>query len=196
MEVGRGAGDGVKRTIIHAIALLDDPVLMVDGCMFTRGPTQISRCKYAAPKPGIIRHSLIAAALLAISAPAAAGPWARVVQSSTGDISWVDLETITDQSGQRRAWVQEDFAQPLTGENAGAIRAVALTAYDCDTRESALVTIVYYNRAGVVVRSVDTRYLDWIASPPGSVGAALIRFICSYPIGADWRQIEGLRVRR
>ena len=51
---------------------------------------------------------------------------------------------------------------------------------------------VSYRESGRPIDSRQTRYLNWRAVVPETMGEGQLAFVCSYPIGANPRQIAGL----
>lgn len=133
------------------------------------------------------------AAVLAFSeAPAWAKPWARIAATRDGDSHWVDLASIAQAGETRRAWIRTRYGQP----KAEATHGVDQWAFNCQSREAAVLFIVDYNSDGRSVAQEIVRTPTWLPTVPESVGEARINFVCSYPIGTDWREIEGLELEQ
>lgn len=132
---------------------------------------------------------------LIAATPASAATWARLTQSEIDDITWVDLDSIKAVGRQRKAWVRWKYGRARAK---GAVEAVDLSDYDCDSRQIRFLSGTSYGSSGEVVSSITARpyELEWQPVVPDSMGERHMTFICTYPIGADWRQIEGLVVER
>ena len=141
-------------------------------------------------------RTFFTASLAIASTAAAAAPWARISATEAGDVYWVDIGSMTEEGGVRRAWAKAEYAKPFaSGVAAGAVEALALSAYNCRTRQKALLKVTYYGRRGEVIRTAQWDYPSWDHVTPGTVSESHLNFACSYPIGTDPRQIEGLQVR-
>lgn len=125
-----------------------------------------------------------------MASPATAAPWARLSLSATGTTISVDLGSI--RGGQiRTAWVRYRYSQP---QGKGVVEAMDLSSFNCQTEESSSTSWVEYDAQGRSLGSQTSLRPNWSPVIPDSVGATQLRFICSYPIGTDWRTIEGLRI--
>jgi hypothetical protein len=135
----------------------------------------------------------LAAAVLALSAaPALGAAWVRL-STFPDERSWVDADSITEEQGIRRAWFRARMTRP---DRSGIAERMSYSAMDCRSREVALISVVERDRSGRVLET-GTRSesnLRWRPIVPDSVGATRMNFVCSYPIGTSWRQIEGLEV--
>jgi hypothetical protein len=139
-----------------------------------------------------MRRALVfcAYAFLAAS-PGVASVWARVNRSADGDQISIDVSSIRDDRGIRTAWLRTVYRGP---NRHGGLYDVARFDFDCPAREMALRSVVTYGARGRVLSSVHTSYLSWRPVVPDSVGEGQLAFVCSYPIGTDPREIEGLVV--
>jgi hypothetical protein len=126
-----------------------------------------------------------------VPASASAATWARQGSAKDGSSVAVEVTTITEQAGLRRAWTRFDSPRPARD---GAVRSVYFTAFNCTERTAAMLSATKYNRDGAVVSTTTMRSyeIEYSPSPPGTFGDITLRFVCSYPIGVDWRQIDGL----
>lgn len=144
-----------------------------------------------------MRHFSIVSTLLVLSliaSPAVARPWARLAIADNNAASWVDVGSITEDAGQRIAWLRQDLRRP---ERDGTVQTLTRRLFDCRRRESALVAIVSYDRQGRSTysgRAEDALGPEFTPVVPDSVGEAVMNFVCSYPIGIDPREISGLQL--
>jgi hypothetical protein len=119
--------------------------------------------------------------------------WAPLFRFADGETAAVDVESIRKTAEGREAWMRRSLPKP---EQDGTVQLMALHSYKCDERTEALMSVSRYRADGSVIRSVDfNRYeREYTASPPGSAGARLLAFVCSFPLGVDPLAIEGLEL--
>lgn len=126
------------------------------------------------------------------ASPSRAAEWVHVTRSQDRTSLAIDVSSIVQKGSVRTAWIQ--FSS-LTPEKDGAVLRRQLWGYDCSQRLKSILSYVSYDARGKPITShTPPEYLrDIEPIVPDTIGEAAYNFICSYPIGTDWREIEGLQ---
>ena len=126
-----------------------------------------------------------------VATPALARPWVRLTSSTRGTVIWIDLGSLNGDQAIRSAWVRYNYPR---AERDGVLIALELTSFQCQDRMSGTTSTVTYGAGDRVIASRTYSFPNWSPATPDSIGEAQLNFVCSYPIGTDWRLIEGLEV--
>lgn len=106
---------------------------------------------------------------------------------------WVDLGSIQGDGFIRSAWFR--YNHPSRRPD-GRARTLMLFSFRCQDRMSGATSLVDYDAAGAVIKTLSHHDPVWSPVVPDSVGEAQFNFVCTYPIGLDWRQIDGMEIEQ
>jgi len=120
-------------------------------------------------------------------APAQAGEFVDITESTTGTITRIDISTLRGLPAYdfrrpfpvREIWVEHDYSKNKT-ETASS--AKGLMRFDCVGSRAATISFTQYDSNGSVLRSrsdpTDSEY-DYQPVVPGSIGSAINDVVCS-----------------
>lgn len=132
-----------------------------------------------------------AALLLALATgPAFGQQWLEVARTEGDEsVHFVDASSVRMRDGLRQAWVKSEYATPQKHYGKLYRSAVYLRLFDCANEETTNTSVARFegDRANGTVVSSDSRRAtealkDMEPVVPGSVGAAVSRWVCGLKI--------------
>jgi len=107
------------------------------------------------------------------------GEWIHTTNNaSSGDIYYVDDQTISERGGYVYFWTLQDKVKP---DDDGDLSGIAYYEGDCSMLRFKYLSLNFYSQpmGGGNSTKVDIDN-DWRYQPPGSVGEALLDYVCDY----------------
>lgn len=116
--------------------------------------------------------------LLALSALSARAEWVIVNVDENGRLFYIDPVTIEKTGDIRRAWVLENYR---IAESGGILSTMLLDEFDCnELRGRAIQAVAYSGHMGTGNIVQHVRQLNsWTQYGPDTIGASVVRYVCS-----------------
>ena len=111
--------------------------------------------------------------------------WVRIAVSHQGEFDeFIDANSLAMRDGLLTAWFLKNYDEPQAAAGKPYQSSKGVRVYDCSGKRSGAIAITLYAERGGKGAVVDSRSRAPSAeslqrSPPDSVGAALVDFVCS-----------------
>jgi len=125
--------------------------------------------------------STIVAAMFAAGAPAYQDGtlWAYTgTASDSTEVGFIDVANLVKSAQLIRGWVAEVYSPPRNVNGKIIFASKELKEFDCDERRFRSVSTVLYAHDGDAATSFSETSPEWMYSPPGSVGYAILANAC------------------
>ena len=106
--------------------------------------------------------------------------WTKASKSSTGDIFYVDLDSIKRRDGHVYFWELSDLVKPLG--KTGAMSASAFYQVDCKLLGRKAMNIIFYKKSmasGNILGKFSPKNPGWDYPPPDSSTQSVLKSVCS-----------------
>ena len=103
--------------------------------------------------------------------------WTEITESTEGDTSYIDKDTIKERGGNVYFWVLADYAIP---DSDGDNSAMYMMQTECDLIRAKNESIVGYKGPMGTGKSKPYASSKWKYLAPGTIGADLAKYACKY----------------
>ena len=128
----------------------------------------------------------LAAAAIAVAAPASASSWIKLGRTSTGGILFIDTESLNTSGDHTDAWFKIDQTADQTTKDR---EAKQMMRFRCRSKQVATMSVISYGADGRITYSKSTPEFMLSFEPlvPDTVGETMSMAACAYEAGATPR---------